>query len=68
MLVLVKNTHFFKKACRYSKKVPVASLKRSKHGLGTSKRAFSKKARLFSKKNACGCERLVSMAWGYQSI
>ena len=45
------NTHFFKKACRFStKKVPAASLKQRKHSLGSPKHAFSKKARLFFKK------------------
>ena len=35
----------------FLEKTPAASLKRSKHGLGTPKRAFSKKVRLFSKRN-----------------
>ena len=47
---------------------PAASLKRSKHGLGTPKYAFSKKACFSRERKACGSERLVNMGWVYQNI
>ena len=47
---------------------PAASLKRSKHGLGRPKHAFPKRRAFLQKKSACGSERLVNMAWGYQNM
>ena len=52
MSVFDKNTHLFKKACRFTKKKPVASMKRSKHGLGTKTRLSKKGAPFFNKKPA----------------
>ena len=43
---LTKHTHLFKKAYLKKKETLAASLKRSKHGLGTPEHTFSKKVRL----------------------